>query len=127
MSSTSATKALVGTGCGTNPPLLDSNTPQLAATYTLSLTNAEPNSSGYLFYGSQGGPLPFGGGCTLWIAPTGLTPLLPLNTDGLGAWNFSVGLPADPAFDCLSLALQAFVGTPNGVSFSNGLNITLGY
>ncbi len=126
LSATNALKVLVGTGCGSPAPILDSNSPVLGQMYNLSITGATPASSGLLFYGPQAGPTNIGGTCNLYLGNSGLNVLLPLTTDAAGAWNFALPLPADPSLCFLPVGLQAFIASTNGINLTNGLHITLG-
>jgi len=125
-----ATWSNYGAGlAGTNglPALTSSGVPLLGATITVTAGNsyAQP-TSGLLFLGFQRAQIPTQFGADLLVAPALVLPI----TFSYGADSFSGALPNDPTLAGFTIDLQVVEADPGalkGVSFSAGLELTLGY
>lgn len=116
----------LGVSCG-EPVLLALTIPVLGLPATLSLAAAPPVVSGTVFF-SLGSPVPLaiGNGCSVFVDLSAFYPLVPLTTDGSGAWSMIIGLPTDPQLRGLRVTVQAFlspVPIPQGYVITNGLDV----
>jgi streptogramin lyase len=109
------------------PPFTSQQAPVLGTTITLDLGNSlgQP-TSGFLILGFQKANLHTGLGADLLVIPALLIPV----TFSSGAVSFTGTLPNDPALYGLELDLQAIEADPGaveGFSFTQGLELLLGW
>jgi hypothetical protein len=122
----------VGSGCG-NPtiPVMSAQTPVTGAPITLAIANGTPNASGALYFsGVPAFPLAIGGGCTVYLDLASLTFLLPLLTNGSGAWSVTAVVPFAPGLAGAQFVLQGVLlptAGPLGFDLTNGVLLLVGY
>ncbi|MHC5212634.1 MAG: DUF7948 domain-containing protein [Planctomycetota bacterium] len=107
-----------GTG-GLAPRLVGAGSLEVGSAGTLSLTDARPSSSAFLFAGFQEGSVPFKGGILVPF-PTAITLVLftsPAGTLPLGWLAWPPGIPSG-----FSLYFQIWVSDPGGVAGSSASN-----
>ena len=99
-------------------------TPGSQAGFTITCTNALPNSFGSVFFGTVNNPTPFFGG-TFYPIPFVQSLTFPFN----GAGTLSASTVMDPTFPSGQfIAMQFFFADPaaaQGVSGSNGLQLNV--
>lgn len=126
----------VGAGCagsGNLTPAMTSNWPFLGnGSFALFLDDLPPGAIAVLF-GSVGlspTPIPFGGGCTIYLAPATLTSLTAVLAGPVGTASVGFQLPANPAFVGVNLGYQSLVldaGAPIGLTFTNALDVVFDF
>lgn len=127
-----ATIAPIGTGCGSaGSPLFACTTPRVGQSVTLSLTQATPNASGFVFYSPvPAAPLPIGGCHVVQLDLAQAAELFPLTTNALGAWTLTITLPLAPNLVGVHAVMQAAVFPttgPLGFDLTNGVIAAIGY
>ncbi|HEU4417382.1 MAG TPA: hypothetical protein VFT55_00510, partial [Planctomycetota bacterium] len=107
----------LGTGCPGSfgePLLASGDTPRLGTTFTMTLSQAMPNSFAVWLLASQLGVTPVGGGCTLYFQ--GLDAAFLTLTDASGASAAQLAIPNVTSLMGLALIQQVGVLDPLGAS-----------
>lgn len=129
-----ATATVVGVGCGAagRRPTLAATDPKVGTVMTISGTNAYTGGSAWGFV-LIGFPLakgiPFGGGCELWIdlsKPGFYAATFPVTSS---SWSTPFPVPAAPALEGVSFAIQAYFGptdAPAAYDVTNAVIATVG-
>jgi hypothetical protein len=100
--------------------------PKLGLTCTIGVLGAQTQGAGILVMSAPGsGSLPIGTGCSAWVDPLTMVPLLPFVTNASGNWYQPIQIAQHPAYAGLTLRMQAALLNP--LVLTNALDLSLGY
>jgi hypothetical protein len=122
----------LGSGCGgAGMPVLGCTAPRVGQSVVLTLTQATPNASGFVYgSGFPAASVPLGSGCVVEVDLASFSPFFPVTADASGAWSLGLVIPPDAAFVGVQVAMQAAVfntSGPFGFDLSNAVWAIVGY
>jgi len=110
------------------PDLYVSGCSKLGQLVTIDLIEGLGGAPALMFVGTATTSVPFGGGCSLWVAPPQVA--IPFTLDGAGAGDgtFKLVAPIPLQAPLVNIYLQAFVadpGNPTGIAATGGIRMLI--